>query len=260
MEAGERAIEQAVAATLASKGLPLTGSLLFWVSQVSIHMVLVGHSPEGIRLMEKAVADAATFLPRMSMFARFLLSMVLCASGEYVRARSLLPENAGDPNWAMSINSGWVRALLIKTGEPAAAAALLRRLLDLASGPAADAVTKGAVVRAAASGREPLVAIPLAGLAQVRAIRLWPLTPLKRLARRAGQDLADRSHGRPRRAVGRGAGRRHPCARRRGPAPTSEYQPGRRSSRRISSHRYGDALGSSAYGWQAHIYLPAFLC
>ena len=142
MEAGERAIEQAVAATLASKGLPLTGRLLFWVSQVSIHMVLVGHSPEGIRLMEKAVADAATFLPRMSMFARFLLSMVLCASGEYVRARSLLPENPGDPNWAMSINSGWVRALLVKTGEPAAAAALLRRLLDLASGPAADAVTK----------------------------------------------------------------------------------------------------------------------
>jgi DNA-binding CsgD family transcriptional regulator/tetratricopeptide (TPR) repeat protein len=125
-------VREAIAATRESAGVPITSNLMLFIEQAAIYLAVAHDAPAGIEFMEHAIQDAAVVQPRLVPIANFFLSSVLLLSGDFARARNLLPPELARLSIAIGIgNTGWIGVLLIKTGEYDRAASFFNQALQL---------------------------------------------------------------------------------------------------------------------------------
>jgi tetratricopeptide (TPR) repeat protein len=125
-------IREAMTVTRESAGVPVNGSLMLFIGQAALYLAVANHAPIGIEFMEQALREAAIVQPQMVPIANFVLSSVLLFSGDFARARNLLPPDPARLSATIGVgNTGWIGVLLIKTGEYDQAASFLNEALKL---------------------------------------------------------------------------------------------------------------------------------
>jgi tetratricopeptide (TPR) repeat protein len=111
-------IREAIAVTRELAGVPVTGYLMLFIGQASLALAVAGDAPAGIEFMAQICGDAATVQPQIVPIANFVFSSVLLLSGDFARARSLLPPEPGRLSVSLGVgNTAWIGVLLIKAGE-----------------------------------------------------------------------------------------------------------------------------------------------
>lgn len=122
-------LEAAAALARDVPGETLAGNVMFWIAHAAPRLALAGDADFAVELMARVMQATPTGIPGRRFFADHMFALALLLRGDFRQARGLLPADIATLTVPWLPHSWWIGVLLIKTGEPAAAAELFDRIL-----------------------------------------------------------------------------------------------------------------------------------